>query len=145
MHNAPMFSPRLPRLAAVVALAAVGVVMGAGCGGPNEDRQPQWSFISPTIIEPACATVNCHSAITHQGNVDLSNSTIGYQTLVNVHGSADAGSGGTFYVIPGSPDQSALMALLNAVGSIRMPPDNPLPQADIQLISDWISHGAPNN
>jgi hypothetical protein len=137
-----MFPPRRPGLAAALALAALSVVTGVGCGGTKDDRPPQWSFISPSIIEPACATVNCHSAITHQGNVNLSNSTIGYETLVNVNGSADAGSGGTFYVIPGSPDQSALITLLNAVGSIRMPPDNPLPQADIQLISNWISLGA---
>ena len=137
-----MFPPRRPGLAAALALAALSVAAGVGCGGTKDDRPAQWSFISPTIIEPACATVNCHSAITHQGNVNLSNSTIGYETLVNVNGSADAGSGGTFYVIPGSPDQSALITLLNAVGSIRMPPDNPLPQADIQLISNWISLGA---
>ena len=33
-------------------------------------------------MEPSCATVNCHSAITHQGDVDLSAREIGYQTLV---------------------------------------------------------------
>jgi hypothetical protein len=26
-----------------------------------------------------------------------------------------------------------------------MPPDNPLSEADIQLISDWIQQGADNN
>jgi hypothetical protein len=140
-----MFSPRLPRLVAVVALAAVSVATGVGCGGTKEDRPAQWSFISPTIIEPACATVNCHSAITHQGHVDLSNSTIGYQTLVNVNGSSTADGGGTFYVYPGHPEYSTLITLMNAVGSIRMPPDNPLSQADIQLISKWISDGAQNN
>jgi hypothetical protein len=35
--------------------------------------------------------------------------------------------------------------LLNAVGSTRMPPDNPLSQADIQLIETWISQGADDN
>ena len=140
-----MLSPRLPGLAAVAALAAVSVATGMGCGGATEDRQPQWSFISPTIIEPACATVNCHSAITHQGGVDLSNSTIGYKTLVNVNGSSMADGGQTLYVYPGYPQYSELITLFNAVGSMRMPPDNPLPQADIQLISDWIEHGAKDN
>jgi hypothetical protein len=134
-----MLPPRLPSLAAVVALAAASVAMGMGCGGTQEDRQPQWSFISPVVIEPACATVNCHSAITHQGGVDLSNSTIGYQTLVQ------NSNGMTYYVYPGYPQYSSLITLLNATGSIRMPPDNPLPQADIQLISDWIQQGAKDN
>ena len=36
---------------------------------------------------------------------------------------------------------------MNAVGSIRMPPDNPLPEADIQLIENWIAFpsGAKDN
>ena len=136
MHNPPMLLPRLPGL---VVLAALVFGTGVGCGGTNDDRPPQWSFISPVIIEPACATVNCHSAITHQGHVDLSNATIGYQTLVQNAG------GQTYYVYPGQPDQAALISLLNAVGSTRMPPDNPLPQADIALISKWISDGAKDN
>jgi hypothetical protein len=131
-----MLPPRLPGLAAIVALATVGILAGAGCGGTKDDRPAQWSFISPTIIEPACATVNCHSAITHQGHVDLSNSTIGYETLVQNSG------GMTYYVYPYHPEYSTLITLFDAVGSIRMPPDNPLPQADIQLISDWIRDGA---
>jgi hypothetical protein len=120
-----------------------------GCGGTQEDRQPQWSFISPAIIEPSCATVNCHSAFTHQGGVDLSNSAIGYQTLVGsplVTTDAGTSTGGmSYYVYPGFPQYSSLITLMNATGSIRMPPDNPLPQADIQLISDWIQQGAHDN
>jgi hypothetical protein len=34
---------------------------------------------------------------------------------------------------------------MNAEGSIRMPPDNPLPQTDIQLIETWIADGAQDN
>jgi hypothetical protein len=128
-----------PRLAGLVAVAALVVVTTAattaGCGGTNDDRPPKWSFISATIIEPSCATVNCHSAITRQGGVDLSSAKIGYQTLV-----LDS----TFYVIPKDRD-STLVRLMNAEGSLRMPPDNPLPQADIVLIENWISDGAQNN
>jgi hypothetical protein len=134
-----MLYPRLPGLAAVLALAAVSVAIGVGCGGTKDDRPAQWSFISPTIIEPACATVNCHSAITHQAGIDLSNSTIGYEMLVQNPG------GMTYYVYPWYPQFSTLITVLNAVGTIRMPPDNPLPQADIELIWNWISDGAKNN
>jgi hypothetical protein len=131
-----MLLPRPPRLAVVAALAALTVATGMGCGGTNDERPPQWSFISATIMEPSCATVNCHSAITRQGNVDLSSAKVGYQTLV-----LDS----TFYVIPKNPDASTVVGLMNAEGSLRMPPDNPLPQADIALIEHWISDGAQNN
>jgi hypothetical protein len=132
-----MLPPRLPGLAAVAALAAV---LGAGCGSAKDERPAKWSFISATIIEPSCATVNCHSAITKQGGVDLSSEQIGYQTLVMTN-SIDK----TYYVYPKYPEYSQLITLLNAVGSIRMPPDNPLPEADIVLIENWISDGAQNN
>jgi hypothetical protein len=137
MHNPPMSPPRRARLAAV---AAVLCFSAAGCGGATEDRPPKWSFISATIIEPSCATVNCHSKITHQGGVDLSSASAGYQSLAQrVAGVKPP------YVQPGDPQDSTLIRLLNAVGSIRMPPDNPLPQADIQLISNWIQDGADPN
>lgn len=131
MHNPPM-SP--PRLACVAAVAAALAIMATGCGGAIDDRPARWSFISTTIMEPSCATVNCHSAVTHQGGVDLSARAIGYQSLVD-----------TYFVFPGNPQDSPIVNLMNAVGSIRMPPDNPLPEADIKLIETWIADGAPNN
>jgi hypothetical protein len=124
----------LPRLAWVAAAAAALALAFAGCGGTTDDRPARWSFISATITEPSCATVNCHSAITHQGGVDLSARQIGYQSLVP-----------TFFVFPGDPQDSPVVNLMNAVGSIRMPPDNPLPEADIVLIEKWIADGAQDN
>ena len=128
MHNPPMIPPRLAWVAA--AAAALGVAF-AGCGSASDNRPKSWSFISATITEPSCATVNCHSAITHQGGVDLSARDVGYQSLVP-----------TFFVFPGDPQNSPVVNLMNAVGSIRMPPDNPLPEADIVLIEKWIADGA---
>jgi hypothetical protein len=101
-----------PRLAWVAAAAAALAFVVAGCGSATDDRPPRWSFISATIMEPSCATVNCHSAITHQGGVDLSARQVGYQSLVP-----------TFFVFPGDPQNSPVVKLMNAVGSIRMPPD----------------------
>ena len=128
MHNPAMLLPKLARLAAAVALLAVG------CGGASDDRPPNWSFISATITEPSCATVNCHSQFTQRAGLDLSARDVGYYTLKN-----------GFYVIPGDSMDSSLTFVLNASGSLRMPPDNPLPPADIQLIEKWIDMGATNN
>lgn len=139
MHNPPMLPPRLARLAAVVAAVCLYV---AGCGSATDDRPPRWPFISAAIMEPSCATVNCHSKITHQGGVDLSSAAAGYQALA---APAPFPNGKPAYVIPGDPQDSTLISLLNAVGSTRMPPDNPLSQADIQLIETWISQGANEN
>ena len=125
---------RPPNLVFLAALLALGISVGAGCGSSTDDRPADWSVIAATIVEPSCATVNCHSKISHQGGVDLHDRETGYYTLLN-----------GFYVIPGSPGDSAVVSLMNAQGSMRMPPDVPLPEADIELIENWITSGAPNN
>jgi hypothetical protein len=127
-----MRSPSLLFLAGTA--AALGVLASAGCGGAVDDRPAKWSFIAATIIEPSCATVNCHSAITHQADVDLHDRESGYYALVNGD-----------YVIASDPAESAVVELMNAQGSLRMPPDVPLPTADIELIEAWIASGIPNN
>jgi len=119
---------RLPRWVLVALLSPV-----CACGGADE-RPARWSFISSAIVEPGCATVNCHSSVSAKAGGDLHARDIGYYTLVN-----------ELYVIPGVPQDSALLSLLNAQGARRMPPDAPLPQADIDLISAWIAAGAPND
>lgn len=131
MHNPPM---PLPRLVCLAAVAAVLALFAAGCGGATDDRPPQWSFISATITEPSCATVNCHSAITQRAGLDLSARDVGYDRLI-----------GGLYVVPGNADQSSLVGWLTAAGPLRMPPDNPLSDDDIQLIEHWINDGARNN
>ena len=133
MHNPPMLSPRLACLAVVA--AALWIVV-SGCNGTADDRPRQWSFISATIIEPSCATVNCHSAITHQGR----RRSLGARDRLPDAGQLRRQSSSTS--TPATLQTSPVVTLMNAQGSIRMPPDNPLPQADIQLIEAWISHGA---
>jgi hypothetical protein len=122
--------------AVLLAVAAVVAVVAtvAGCGSAIDDRHAKWSFISATITEPNCATVGCHSAVAQQGGVDLSARDIGYKVLLERH-----------FVLPGNPNLSSVIALMHAQGSIRMPPDLPLPEVDISLIGKWIADGAPND
>jgi hypothetical protein len=113
----------------ITVAACVGT--SAGCGAATDDRPAQWSIISATITEPACATVSCHSAIAQRGGVDLHARQIGYDSLVN-----------GAYVIAGDAADSSLTFLMNGAGSLRMPPDNPLSGDDILLIEKWIQAGA---
>jgi hypothetical protein len=110
----------------VLALAAVG------CGSRVETRPHKWSFISAAIIQPSCATANCHSQLAQRSGVALDTTFNGYDQLVNRH-----------FVKPGDSEGSALIGLLRGQGSRRMPPDFPLPDVDIQLIADWIDDAAP--
>jgi hypothetical protein len=124
-HIPPMFGRWALALGAIAALAAAAT----GCGGATDDRPARWSFISATIVEPSCATANCHSAFAARASVDLSERDVGYNTLVDRR-----------FVLPGdTTGSSALLYLLNGQGSLRMPPDAPLPGADIDLIERWIT------
>lgn len=102
-----------------------------GCGSSADTRPAKWSFISPTIIQPSCATANCHSQLAPRSGVALDTTFEGYDQLVNRH-----------FVKPGDSEGSALIGLLRGQGSRRMPPDFPLPDVDIQLIADWIDADA---
>ena len=72
--------------------------------------------------------MNCHSKIAKRAGVDLHDRATGYNDLITRN-----------FVVPGNPtNSSALHYLLRGEGSLRMPPDAPLPEADMLLIDEWI-------
>ena len=95
-----------------------------GCGGLKDDRPVTWSFIYATIIQPQCATVNCHSAIAKKDGFDLSERDVAYCS-----------------------GRELLPLILR--GDVkpwkRMPIDAPLPAADIELIEAWAAAGSVND
>jgi hypothetical protein len=115
---------------AALALIPVATLL-AGCGA-NDDRPAKWSYISAAIIEPSCATANCHSQLAQRSGVVLDGIRVGYAQLLCRH-----------FVLAGNADSSAVIALMNAQGARRMPPDFALPATDIKLIGEWINAGAP--
>jgi hypothetical protein len=120
----------IPRSGVLVVAAAAMI----GCGSATDDRPAKWSFISATITEPSCATVNCHSQIANRAAVDLADRNTGWSDLVN-----------RGFVIPNDTTwSSTILKLMRGQGSLRMPPDAPLPEADIRLIDLWIQMGAKN-
>jgi hypothetical protein len=129
-------------------LLLASVVLG-GCGG-DDTRPAYWSYISPAIIQPNCATGSCHNRGTAIAHLDLSTADAGYDDLMRQRLPPAPGAmpGRTEVtrrlVIPGNPAQSRLVNMLRAFGAERMPPDRPLPEADIELIEKWVLEGATN-
>lgn len=116
----------------MLALCTLLAWLAIGCGGSSDTRPAKWSFISASITEPSCASANCHSNLSQRSGVELDAVRVGYFSLVCRN-----------FVIPGNPtDQQPLIGLIEGQGSRRMPPDVPLPQADITLIANWIGAGA---
>ena len=113
-------------------LVGAQLLVVAGCGQSADDRSTSWSYISTAIVQPNCATANCHATITQRSGVDLSRIKEGYEVLLSGH-----------YVNTDDPGGSPLVLLLRGVGNRRMPHDFPLPNADIELIERWIAARAP--
>lgn len=122
------------------------VVVGA-CGGTEDDRDPVWGYISPVIIQPNCATSSCHSALAAVAGLDLSTAEAGWHSLreLKLPRRMMPVEKARPMVTPFNPDQSRLVNMLRATGARRMPPDRPLPEADIALIEHWILNGAVND
>lgn len=79
---------------------------------------PEVSFVSQIkpIIDTNCQLSNCHG---NQPGIPT------YATYADVYARASL--------------------IKTRTSNQTMPPDNPLDEADIQLISDWVDQGAPNN
>jgi hypothetical protein len=136
----------------------VGLALGlAGCG--VDPRPASWEYIAPVILAPSCATSSCHSRAAAVAGLDFSNPERAYISLtrlkvwvVDPNGTAGCmrWNGTTVVcqrgfrplVTPFNAEQSRIVNMLRARGAARMPPDRPLPEADIRLIEKWIRNGA---
>lgn len=118
--------------------AATLLITVAACGTETDERPASWSYVAAAIIEPNCSTAGCHSRLSRVAGLELDNRDSAYTFLVGDPARGD-------FVVPGQPDVSQLVKLLRGDEIRRMPPDQPLPEADIQLIERWILDGARKN
>jgi hypothetical protein len=126
------------RCGATAVLALACATLGA-CVDIDE-RPASWSYIHATIIEPNCTTSNCHTDITKVAGISFDDPDESYLALAGV--ACGAGTA-TDLVVAGQPEMSKLMYLLRGVEVPIMPPDVPLPDAEIELVERWIQGGAP--
>jgi hypothetical protein len=133
--------------------SGVGVGGGVGAGGASGaagmgaagGAAVPWSSIS-ALIPMTCGGTTCHTS--RQKPYFLNDSTL-HDTLINTVVSE---CGGAHLVVPGNPQGSAIIQLVNRTCSKNgrvffMPRNcttNPcLPASQIQTITGWIAEGAP--
>jgi len=98
---------------------AVGV---AACGEEVDERPASFQYIATYILAPSCGTASCHSETTHIKDLEFDSLDKAYEAV------------NTADIVPllrGDPFQ--------------MPPDQPLPEADILLIERWAAEGMMRN
>jgi hypothetical protein len=128
-----------------------------GCAEDPGDRPTEFHYLHASIIRPNCATIGCHSYATQQGSelgpLDLSTPEAAYLGLTGLScGDADATHHVSNYVCQApnplckNTPVAELTLRLEGKGPNPypvMPADHPLPDAEQQLLIDWVNEGAP--
>ena len=126
---------------AVISMVLMGLVSTA-CD--DEVRPASWSYIHEAIIVPNCTASACHSRISAAFGIALHDREGAYSYLTGtVCGQQDPAQPPRNLVVPFDPARSKLMYLLRGQEVRSMPPDIPLPDAEIEIIEEWILEGAP--
>lgn len=110
------------------------LALAAACGEEGVARPARLAYLMPAIFRPSCATASCHAGDAPVAGLafDVSPAEVRRVLLDNS------------LVYAGEPEGSPLLNFLRGEDvPRRMPPDGPLPEADIALVEAWIVAGAP--
>jgi hypothetical protein len=118
-----------------------------GMGGGEPDAGPDAPTFTDVyaIIEMRCGggAFGCH-VMGESGGLNMNSKMEAFESLVGVDSEE---CDGETRVVAGDADGSLLIQALEGTACIDQMPDgrDPLPEADIQTIRDWIEAGAMNN
>jgi hypothetical protein len=107
---------------------AVGGIRTAPADEPKKPEEPTAKAVSyktdvAPLLKNACA--DCHSGAKRKAGLDVTS----YDSLMK-------------FVKAGAPEQSKLHKAMLGKGAKLMPPKNPLPKDDVEVIRAWIAAGA---
>jgi hypothetical protein len=144
----------MPRLKRTVCCSVIAVGLSACAGeGPPPGASTTTSTSIPgasllttiqeNIFSATCAVSGCHTPVTRAGELELSDAAVSYAELVNVESTC----AGRIRVVPNDRAASYLLDKLGDGGTFCGDPMPlvlpPLPEADLELIRQWIDQGAP--
>ena len=117
------------------AMVMLTVLIALGACGSEPDTRPETAaYVIEAILAPRCGSAACHSSDTRVHDYAFDTIPAALTAMKN-------SSRGRTLVVPGDPLSSRLVTVLTDT-SAPMPPDSPLPQADIDLITKWVTDGA---
>ncbi|MDG2305233.1 MAG: hypothetical protein P8R42_11380 [Candidatus Binatia bacterium] len=124
-------------------IAACAHVVLIGCGSPGATAPPEvpgFDEIQGRIFARSCGLTACHAEGRGAGGLSL----IGPAAYDDLIGRPANERPGEVRVVVGDADRSYLIQKLEGRGAVRpMPPNSPLPRAEIDEIAAWIDGGAP--
>lgn len=129
----PLDREQLQLVAAWIKAGGPELPVGGGVAPDTTKLEPTFASIRTKIIEAKC--VACHR-------------TGGEAPRVPLNTIADMVNSPLEIIIPGNPDESGLMIVIQPNARKKMPPSNSgigaLKPNEIQTINDWIAQGANN-
>jgi hypothetical protein len=117
-------------------LAVAALVLSA-CG-TTDDRPQNLDYITKSILAPSCGAAVCHSSFRQEDGLvfdTVDNARVTFQSDPQLIGFQETD--------PNKTPGLILNLTTEQEGAPRMPYDQPLPDADIALIEDWLKAGAP--
>lgn len=118
---------------------AVAALVLAACGTAVDERPRNLDYITTAILAPSCGAATCHSSFRQTRGLvfdTVDDARITFQNddpqLIGFN--------------DGDPTKTPVLVLnltIEQAGAPRMPYDKPLPDADVELIEDWLRNGAP--
>lgn len=138
--------PHASRALVCAALAAASAAVLGACA-EVDDRPATWSYVYSTVIRPSCTSSNCHSELSATAGLMLHTREAAYVYLTGrvCEPLVPDVQPDHNFVVPYDPERSKLMYLIRGEEVRSMPPDVPLPGAEIELIERWILEGAQCN
>lgn len=125
MNNA-VFLPCLQRIVVLMLLAAV---LPTPLRAADDDAERFFENHVRPIFAQHCSS--CHGVEKQFGGLRLD----AWQSLSQDSDSAPV-------VVAGKPDESLLIQAVRRINGVEMPPDNPLPEKDVQTLVQWVESGA---
>jgi hypothetical protein len=111
----------------------------AGCGTQNDQRPRTVEYITQAILAPSCGNAQCHSSFRNADGYAFDTVENAQQSLMGLVGAITLDDRNEPL---GDASSSRIIEVLTRTID-RMPYDQPLPDADIELIGRWIDFGAP--
>ena len=112
----------------------------AACGTDDYQRPRTVEYVTEAILAPNCGNAQCHSSFSNVKGY-------AFDTVAKARASLVSGLIGSISLNareePVGDGQSSFLYTVLTRPVDRMPYDQPLLNADIKLITDWIDFGAP--
>ena len=138
VHPQAFVMPQMVSISARLVFLLVLFGIGASCAelsaDPAKTKNPSEEAFFESKIRPILVSrcVSCHGAEKQESGLRLD----------NPKSALEGGVSGARAVVPGDPDHSLMVRAVTRQGDIKMPPETPIPDAEVDALMEWIRRGA---